>query len=59
MGFRNASTNEPATASTPGNDPLTSLFGLAKGFLLGGISQVEPHPWVSPKGLFGRFWQPL
>jgi hypothetical protein len=32
MSFRNASTDLPATASTPGSDPLTTLFRLAKGF---------------------------
>jgi hypothetical protein len=62
MGFRNASTDVPATASTSGSDPLTTLFRLAKEFLLAneflrdGIYSVEPHPSVIPKGLLGRFY---
>src|SRR3954467_5764516 len=33
LGFRNASTDVPATASTSGKGSLTSLFGVAKRFL--------------------------
>jgi hypothetical protein len=37
LGFRNASTDVPATASTPGNGSLTGLFDVAKRFLRSGI----------------------
>src|SRR5882672_1276442 len=54
MGFRNASTNVPATASTPGSDPLTSLFRLAKDKM----QRIQPPGNSSRSGWNHRFRRP-